>query len=192
MGAPDLKAAMTAVVSPKYKLDRKDFVTAKDGTKLYRIVALRNFGDVEKGQKGGYIQHEGNLSQHGDCWVAERAKVYHQARVEKNALACDYVEIYEQALMTDDSMASGHADLSGRCRMLDNSEATDHTRIFGAAELCENGRAGDYSVISGRCRIGGGVYVRGDSVVAGTMKLDGNQVLDRGVWTGQEERGAPN
>lgn len=186
MEAPDLKAAMRAVVSPKYKLDRKDFVTAKDGTKLYRVVAVRNFGDVEKGQKGGYIQHERNLSQEGDCWVAGMAQIYGQAAVTKNALACDFVEAYGQALITDDAEARGHADLSGRCRLLDRSGADGHTRIFGAAELCDNGRAGGYSVISGRSQITDDVMITGNCVVAGTARMVGRQVIDSGTWTGQE------
>lgn len=52
----------------KYELLKSDTVD-DHGTTLYRIRALRNFGDVRKGQLGGYIEAERNLSQEGSCWV---------------------------------------------------------------------------------------------------------------------------
>ena len=38
------------------------------GITLRRIVATRDFGDVKKGDVGGFIQAEGNLSHEGTCW----------------------------------------------------------------------------------------------------------------------------
>ena len=55
-------------MNKKYKLNKKDFVKV-DGVKLYRIVALQSFGNVEKGETGGYIQSESNLSDDGNAWV---------------------------------------------------------------------------------------------------------------------------
>ena len=43
---------------------------------LYRIEALKDFGNVKKGDKGGWIEKEANLSQDGDCWVYGDAEVY--------------------------------------------------------------------------------------------------------------------
>lgn len=40
-----------------------------NGVTLYRIEALRDFSDIKVGDKGGYIEKEGNLSQCGDAWV---------------------------------------------------------------------------------------------------------------------------
>ena len=42
---------------------------------LHRIEALKDFNDVKKGDKGGYIEKENNLSQYGDAWVCGNAKV---------------------------------------------------------------------------------------------------------------------
>ena len=39
------------------------------GRKLFRIKATTDFGDVEKGELGGYIEKEENLSHYGDAWV---------------------------------------------------------------------------------------------------------------------------
>jgi conserved hypothetical protein len=34
---------------------------------LYRVQALKDFGDVKAGDKGGWVESEENLSHHGDC-----------------------------------------------------------------------------------------------------------------------------
>lgn len=39
------------------------------GRKLFRIRALVNFRDVERGDLGGYVEKEENLSHDGDAWV---------------------------------------------------------------------------------------------------------------------------
>ena len=38
------------------------------------------FGNVKKGDLGGWIEKEDNLSQEGDCWVFGDAWVYGDAR----------------------------------------------------------------------------------------------------------------
>ena len=51
------------------------------GTILHRIRALRDFGDVEKGDLGGFVESEANLSNEGNCWVSGNARVSGDARV---------------------------------------------------------------------------------------------------------------
>lgn len=41
-----------------------------NGTTLKRIRALVSFGDVVKGEVGGFIKDEKNLSHNGNAWVA--------------------------------------------------------------------------------------------------------------------------
>lgn len=55
------------------------------GRKLYRIKALIDFGNVRKGDFGGYIEKEENLSHSGNAWVGDNACVYDNARVCGNA-----------------------------------------------------------------------------------------------------------
>lgn len=52
-----------------------EFVTNVFGKKLFRIKALVAFGDVEKGELGGFIEKEDNLSHSGDAWVSGNAQV---------------------------------------------------------------------------------------------------------------------
>jgi hypothetical protein len=64
-----------------------------DGKILYRIKALKDFGDVKAGDVGGYIEKESNLSQEGDCWVFPMAKVSGNAKVYGYAEICGNAEI---------------------------------------------------------------------------------------------------
>ena len=54
-------------------------------TGLYCIKALRDFGNVAKGDIGGWIEGEKNLSHEGDAWVFGNAWVYGNAEVYGNA-----------------------------------------------------------------------------------------------------------
>lgn len=51
----------------KYKLTEE--TVGHDRVKLHRIEALKDFGSVGKGNKGGFIKSESNLSQDGNAWV---------------------------------------------------------------------------------------------------------------------------
>ena len=68
-----------------------EFVTNVFGKKLFRIKALVAFGNVEKGELGGFIEKEDNLSHagnawvYGDAWVSGDAQVSGDARVYGNA-----------------------------------------------------------------------------------------------------------
>ena len=67
----------------KYKLTNETINV--NGVALYRIEALKDFSDVKKGDKGGFVQSEDNLSQDGTCWVYDDAIVYGDAQVYSNA-----------------------------------------------------------------------------------------------------------
>ena len=76
----------------KYKLT--DETINVDGKKLCRIEALKDFRDVKKGDKGGFIEDEHNLSHDGDAWVygnawvCGNARVCGDAKIENN---CEYI-----------------------------------------------------------------------------------------------------
>jgi|ERR1700674_272921 len=88
----------------------KKFELVKDGRQtpdpsLYRIRALRDFGNVKKGELGGYVESEDNLSHKGNAWIADEAKVTCGAHISGNAL------------VTDHAMVSGRAQISGEARI---------------------------------------------------------------------------
>ena len=68
----------------KYELTSETKVI--NGVELHRIKALDSFGSVKKGELGGWIESEKNLSQYGDAWVYGDATVRGNAKVRGNAV----------------------------------------------------------------------------------------------------------
>ena len=71
---------------------------------LRRIVALRDFGDVKAGDKGGWIEKEENLSQDGDAWI------YGNARVYGDAWVCGDARVYGDARVCGDAHVASESD----------------------------------------------------------------------------------
>lgn len=67
------------------------------GRTLHRIEALKSFGDMSAGEKGGWIEKEENLSQEGSCWVYGDARVYDNAQVYGNARVSGDAWVYGDA-----------------------------------------------------------------------------------------------
>lgn len=70
----------------KYRLTSETITI--HGHTLYRIEALRDFGDVKKGDKGGFVESEENLSHDGAASVCGHAIVYGAALVCDEARMC--------------------------------------------------------------------------------------------------------
>ncbi len=60
---------------------------------LYQIVATGNFGNVRKGDVGGFIESEKNLDFNSNAWVHAGDMVLGRARVYDGVLVSDYTEI---------------------------------------------------------------------------------------------------
>lgn len=80
----------------KYELVQDDTIQL-DGKTLYRIRAIRDFGKVKKGDLGGYVEGEHNLSHEDECWVYDNAKVHGNARLNGNASVYEEAEVYGNA-----------------------------------------------------------------------------------------------
>ena len=82
-----------ALPGRKYKLTN-EAKELSNGMLAYRIVALKDFADVKKGDKGGFIQKSRiNLSQWGTCWVYDDAVVWYDARCIEDAQVRDSAEV---------------------------------------------------------------------------------------------------
>ena len=79
------------MIAKKYKLLDK----ADNG--LHRIQAFVDIPiyRVSKGDIGGFVESEKNLSHHGNAWIAGNAKVYGDAKVFENAVVCRGIEKFE-------------------------------------------------------------------------------------------------
>ena len=106
----------------KYSLTK----TTKEwcGTTLFQIKAEIPFGDVEKGELGGYIEKETNLSQENNAWVSgdarvsDNAMVYGDARVSDNAWVFGDARVSDNAMVYGDARVYGNARVSGKLKLL--------------------------------------------------------------------------
>ena len=78
------------------------------GRTLHRIRACRDFETingtkVKKGDLGGFIEKEDNLSQEGCSWVGDNAKVCGHAQVYDNAQVCGHAKVYGNAEVCGES-----------------------------------------------------------------------------------------
>lgn len=100
----------------KYLL-RKDLVKTFRKRTLYRIEALRDFSDVKKGDLGGWIQSEDNLSHEGNCWVDANSRVLDHAQVKEDAAVRSSIislnAVIEGTSAVMDSDVRGTAVISG-------------------------------------------------------------------------------
>ena len=98
----------------KYKLT--DETIKHKGKVLRRIEALKDFADVKKGDKGGYVQSEENLSQEEDCWISDNAKVYDNAKILGNSI------IYGNALIYGNAKIYGNTEIKSDAKIENNTD----------------------------------------------------------------------
>lgn len=128
----------------KYEILKDQFITL-NGHTLYRIKLLKAVCNISPGILGGFIESEDNLSQEGDCWVAEEAAVYGHSIVIENAWVGGSSRVY------------GHSVICGNCCIDDvavirSSEIRDNAVIKEAAILWES-TVGGSTIIEGNARL---------------------------------------
>jgi hypothetical protein len=87
----------------KYELTKETIEAS--GITLFKIKALKSFGNVKAGDLGGYIQKLDNLSQDGHSWVYGNARAYGNAQVYGDAW------VYGNARAYGDAQVYGNAEV---------------------------------------------------------------------------------
>ena len=139
----------------KYEMLHEDKIEIGSHT-LYRIRALKDFGNVKTGDIGGYIEKEANLSQEGICWIYDNAKVYDSAKVFSNA------KVYGSAWVCDNA------------RVYDSVRIYDNAKVYGSAWVCDNARVCGNAMVYDRVRVYGNAWVYGSAWVCGDAWVCGN------------------
>lgn len=111
----------------KYKLTKN--TKEVYGCTLYQIEALKDFSNVSKGDLGGWIEKESNLSQEGNAWVFGNAWVCGNAWVFGDA------EVYGDAWVYGNAEVYGDAMVYGNARVYGNAEVYGNARVCGNAEV---------------------------------------------------------
>ena len=107
------------MTNKKYELTDKSIEWS--GVTLRRIRALRDFGNVKKGELGGYVQSEDNLSHAGNAWVYDNAMVFDEAIISKKAIVEHDAHVYGKAILTDYALVASYAKVGGRAIIKDRA-----------------------------------------------------------------------
>ena len=133
----------------KYKLLKSDFKIV-EGVKLFRIEAIINFGAIVKGDLGGYIENERNLSQIDEAWVFGKAcvfdearvfgeaRVFDEARVSGKACVFGEAQVYGESRVSDEACVFGEAQVYGKARVFGESRVSVNLKIFTGLEFVIN------------------------------------------------------
>lgn len=156
----------------KYKLTDE---TINLGAKiLHRIKAIRNFGEVKKGDKGGFIESEDNLSHEGNCWIYDEAKVYNNAKVFNNAIVRDYAVVGDCAEISHNALVMDRTKIYGTAKICDNSIIKDWACITNNAVISA------YSIIKDNCCIYDEAKIK-FGYIGGYVRIGGNTIVFNGT-----------
>ena len=120
----------------KYKLT--DEYIVHYGIKLFRIEALKDFRNVRKGDKGGFVENENNLSHDEDCWISGDAKVFGDASVYENAKIFGNASVYGYAKVYGNANIYENAEIYGTAIVHCNSFVFGYTNVFDDSEVHGN------------------------------------------------------
>jgi carbonic anhydrase/acetyltransferase-like protein (isoleucine patch superfamily) len=131
-------------------IEKKYELTPSDKEGLFRIKAVKDFNDVKKGDIGGYVESENNLSHDGNCWIYDNAQIWGNVVICDNAVIQDNAQIwgnahvYGNAIIDDEARIYGNAVVRdsavvrGNARIYDNAEVRSNAKVWGDADICGN------------------------------------------------------
>lgn len=151
----------------KYGFVENDFKKLTINEKIvHRIIALKDFSDVKKGDLGGYIESEKNLSQCDSSWVYSDAVVCDNARVIHNAVVCGY------AMVMNNTVVGENACVMGNCLIRDNAVISGGSVVSGNAIICDNVICDESTTVNCNAVIKGTIALRGECKISGNIVLD--------------------
>ena len=156
----------------KYKLT--DEYIFQYGVKLFRIEAVKNFRDVKKGDKGGFVENENNLSHDEDCWISGDAKIFGHANVYGNAIVCDDAKVFGEANIFDNAEVYGDAMVLGRANVFGSANVFENAKVYGYANVYDNAIVDGYAEVYDHAKIYNNAHVFDTARVAGISKVCGD------------------
>lgn len=152
----------------KYELTKKTY--SHYGFTLSQIRAIKSFGDVKKGDLGGFIQNKKNLSQDGLCWVYDNVLVYLDGSVEDDAKAKNGCWIWNSAKLREKAVAENNCFLYGDIDVFGRALIQDEA-------CCQGGKVYENCIVRGRAGVSG-AWCYGNSELSGFCRAGGNAELD--------------
>jgi len=157
-------------------MEKKYELIETDCDGFYRIKALKDFqlitGEmVKKGDLGGLVDGEYNLSHEGNCWIEFEARAFGKSRVMDNAVLKDYSDAFD------------NSTVSGNAVMKDVSTICDFSIISGNAVMNGDSKAYGHSTISGNAVMKDFSWAEGDSIITENAVLQAYQHIKYGTVT---------
>ena len=152
---------------------------------FYRVKALRDFGNVKKGDIGGYVEGEKNLSQLGDCWIYDNAKIYNNAVIRDNARVCDNARIWGDSKILNYGQVYGNVEVCGDAVVCNCANVYHNARVFGNAIIRDNAvvrgdaRIFDYVIVCDNADVRGEVCICGDAMISS----DKDYIVFKNWWS---------
>lgn len=138
-------------MSKKYELT--DNTKEVLGHTLHQIKALKSFGDVKKGDLGGWIEDYSNLSQSDIAWVYDDARVYKNAKVSGQAQIRGNAWVYDHAKVSDSAKVYGEACIYDHAQVLDHAQVGGNAWVSGNVRVYDNAKVYGDSILQGRISI---------------------------------------
>ncbi len=144
-------------MNKKYRLTAETI--SIDGRVLHRIEALRYFGSISKGDKGGFVESELNLSHKGNCWIYNDACVYDYAQVTENsnilenAKVCGHAQVYNSGCVCGESIVRGYAQVYHSAKVRDKALICDMAHIYGHSSVGGSSIVCDSTQIYGKANV---------------------------------------
>ena len=160
----------------KYKLT--DETIEFNGVTLHRIEALKDFGRVMKGDKGGFVQSERNLSHLGNCWIFDDSKAIGNSHVYQNAV------LSGNSIICDNAFATGFSWIFSRSIVCEKALISDNARIYRNSVVCGNSFVAgdswvtDFSRVEGKSEVAGNAEIR-DALI----KKSSDYIVFKNWWS---------
>ena len=159
----------------KYKLI--DEIIDFEGRKLYRIEALKDFSNVKKGDRGGFVESEDNLSQDGDCWIHDDARVHSNAKICDNAIIYGYAKVCDNAIIYGDARVFGNVQVCDNARVFDNAKILGNTIVYNKAKIFGNARIFDNAVVCNNTEIYDNAVICDNTMICDNAKVYGKAIV---------------
>ncbi|EKS6648472.1 hypothetical protein QCD57_002255 [Enterobacter hormaechei] len=173
-------------------------------TSLRQIIAVKDFNDVIRGTKGGWVEDENALTQDGDCWVYdENSVVFAGARISGNARLTqpcivshrahvggnswlDAAEVSHGAIISD-NVTIQHSSVRGECRIAGDARVLHNSMVIAAKGLTPDReqilQIYDRATVS-QSRIVHQAQIYGDAMVTWAFVEHRAEVFDRAILEG--------
>lgn len=150
---------------------------------LRRIRALVDIKHiVKKGELGGWIEDEENLSHEGNCWVSDGCYVCAGARVYENALVAGGAKVLNSSKVYGNayirmcsgvygSKVYGSAVVTGGSLVLNSAEVYGNATIAGAAVVSDGAKVFDAAIVDH------GANVNGKAVLSNIARVSGDAII---------------